>query len=81
MSLTLALLLPLAVTGMAGGGFLLNEWTHGAMAEAMGLGHHHVLDADAAHCGGHGAMASGVMAAHAHGASDQPGCSGGGPGA
>lgn len=44
------LVLPLAVAATFGGGFLMNEWSHGGMAEAMGLGHHHMLDYGGVHC-------------------------------
>lgn len=43
MTLGLALAVPLAVACVATGLFLVNEWSHGAVAEAAGLGHHHLL--------------------------------------
>jgi len=45
--------LPLALAAVFGGGFLVNEWSQGTMAEAMGLGHHHALDPGPGHCAQH----------------------------
>jgi hypothetical protein len=43
----------LIVSGMAGFGVMANEGTHGGMAEAMGLGHHHMTDVGGYHCASH----------------------------
>ena len=75
-----SLLIPLVVAGLSGGGFVVNEWSHGEMAEAMGLGHHHMLDYDGVHCAAHNNATQGQMhAAHMHGNSSVPhdGCAGG----
>lgn len=64
----LAFTLPIAVACIAGAGFAVNEWSHGAMAEAVGLGHHHALD----HPGGHCVAANGTyVPAHGHMAGQQ----------
>lgn len=59
--------LALGLAALLGAGFAGNEVSHGAMAEAMGLGHHHMMDYDGAHC----ASLDGPMAAqhvgHMHG--------------
>ena len=55
--------LPLALALLAGGGFIVNEWSHGGLSEAAGLGHHHLADDDAWHCA-HG-DAAGMDPAHA----------------
>ncbi len=44
----------LVVAGILMGGFAGNEMTHGGFSEAMGLGHHHMLDAEGIHCAGPG---------------------------
>lgn len=41
---------PLIVASVAGGGFIVNEWSHGGLSEAMGMGHHHMLDYGRQHC-------------------------------
>jgi len=57
--------LALAVTAVAGAGFALNEWTHGAVSEAAGWGHRHLLDDAPWHCGA-AAHPHGGAAPHAH---------------
>lgn len=42
---------PLVLALLAGGGFVLNEWSHGAMSETMGLEHRHLSDDGGWHCG------------------------------
>lgn len=46
----LLLAIPIVTTIAFGGGFVANEWSHGALSEAMGLGHHHMLDYGQHHC-------------------------------
>lgn len=73
------LALPVALAALFGTGFLANEWSHGAMSEAVGLGHHHVLDYGGYHCAGHGDAEHGAHhAAHMHGNASRPhqGCAG-----
>lgn len=36
------ILLPIVLMALTGGTFLLNEWTHGGVSEAMGMGTHHL---------------------------------------
>ncbi|HEX9817157.1 MAG TPA: hypothetical protein VGB18_09270, partial [Candidatus Thermoplasmatota archaeon] len=48
------ILAPLIVTLVAGGGFVVNEWSHGGLSESMGMGHHHMLDYDDPSCEKHG---------------------------
>ena len=43
----------LVVSGMAGAGMMANEASHGGVAEAMGLGHHHMADVGGYHCASH----------------------------
>lgn len=50
-SLALVILLTLATA--FGGAFAMNEWSHGGVSEAFGLGHHHLLDWGGAPCGHH----------------------------
>jgi hypothetical protein len=49
-------LTPLLLTLVAGGGFAVNEWSHGGLSESLGLGHHHMLDYHDASCRKHGDM-------------------------
>lgn len=42
--------IPLTLALIAGSGFVLNEWSHGALSEMAGLGHHHLADDAAWHC-------------------------------
>lgn len=44
------LALILGIAGALAAGFAGNEMAHGGMAEAMGLGHRHMMDYDGAHC-------------------------------
>src|SRR5687768_15667349 len=43
----------LAVAGIAGMGAMVNEGTHGEIAEMMGFGHHHMADYGGYHCASH----------------------------
>lgn len=43
----------LIVSGLAGMGVMANEASHGGMAQAMGLGHHHLTDVGGYHCASH----------------------------
>lgn len=36
------LAIPLSIALLTGSGFILNEWSEGALAQTMGLGHHHM---------------------------------------
>lgn len=64
----MAVLVPLALTGMLGTAFAANEWTHGGMSEAMGLGHRHMMDYGAYHCVDHAdAMHAAMHLQHMHG--------------
>ncbi|HLE97782.1 MAG TPA: hypothetical protein VI997_10465 [Candidatus Thermoplasmatota archaeon] len=47
--MTMPLAVPIALTVLFGSGFLVNEWSHGALSEAMGLGHHHMTVIDRCH--------------------------------
>jgi hypothetical protein len=71
----MAALLPVTV-GLSlpfGGGFLLNEWTHGAVSEAAGLGHHHAFDVGGYHCASHDDPAHAAMhRSHMHGEAPAP---------
>lgn len=49
----LALAVPLGLVAVLGTAFAANEWTHGAMAEAAGVGHRHMLDYGGYHCVDH----------------------------
>ena len=51
--------LPLLIASTFGGGFLVNEWSHGALSETVGLGHHHMLDYGGYHCSAYNATAYG----------------------
>ena len=75
MSLDLALALPVAIACAAGAGFAVNEWSHGALAEAAGLGHHHALDAGGLHCTGGGRAGAHLAHMHAN-ATGHDGCPG-----
>lgn len=74
------LVIPMVATALAGTGFLANEWSHGGLSEAMGMGHHHMLDFAGMHCAAHGDPALGAAhMAHMHGNASMPhdGCPGG----
>jgi hypothetical protein len=43
-------MIPLIISMVAGGGFIVNEWSHGGLSEGMGMGHHHLLDHGRGHC-------------------------------
>jgi hypothetical protein len=43
-------ILAVALAGVLFAGFAVNEMSHGAMAEMMGLGHRHMLDHGGYHC-------------------------------
>ncbi|MGQ0536630.1 MAG: hypothetical protein ACT4PT_11220 [Methanobacteriota archaeon] len=62
-----SLLVPLALAGLAGAGFVVNEWSHGAMAESGGLGHRHLLDHGGYHCATHDGARGTEHVAHMHG--------------
>ncbi len=62
----------LVVAGMAGAGFMANEATHGAMAEAMGLGHNHMADYGGYHCAAHDGAHGAHHAEHMHNATSMP---------
>lgn len=47
------LLVPLGLAGLMTAGFAVNEWSHGGMAQTMGLGHHHMTDYGGYHCAMH----------------------------
>lgn len=49
----LALAVPLGLAAVLGTAFAANEWTHGDVAGAMGLGHRHMLDYGGYHCVDH----------------------------
>lgn len=67
------LAVPLLVTGVAAGAFLMNEWSHGGVSEAMGLGHRHMLDYGGYHCAAHDDPELGAMhMAHMHGNAAMP---------
>ena len=57
------LAVPVAIALALGGAFLANEWSHGGLAEATGLGHRHMLDHGGYHCADHDdpARAGGVV--------------------
>lgn len=46
-------LVPLVLTTLLGATGLANEWSHGAVSEAIGFGHHHLLDTGGYHCVSH----------------------------
>lgn len=74
------ILVPLAIAMAFGGMFVANEWSHGAMSEIMGVGHHHALDYGGYHCAGHNDTLHGQHhQAHMHGNQSMPhgGCPGG----
>lgn len=59
---------PLVLAALLGAATVSNEWSHGAMSEAMGFGHHHLLDAGGYHCVSHDDAALGAAhVAHMHG--------------
>lgn len=45
--------IPLGIALTMGGGFLANEWSHGGLSEALGMGHRHALDFGGYHCAPH----------------------------
>ncbi len=47
------LALPISLAVAFGGLFVANEFGHGAVAETLGFGHHHMLDAGGYHCVDH----------------------------
>jgi len=53
--MNVAIALPVLLSMAFGGAFVVNEWSHGGVSEAMGLGHHHMLDYAQMHCS-HAAM-------------------------
>lgn len=73
--------IPLTIALALGSGFLANEWSHGALSESVGAGHHHALDFGGYHCAAHDDEEQGAMhMAHMHeaGASmPHDGCPGG----
>lgn len=64
------IVVPLALALLLGGAFVVNEWSYGGLSEALGWGHHHLLDhpcrADA-HAHGDGEAADDVGAMHRDG--------------
>lgn len=46
----MGLAIPLGIALLTGSGFILNEWSEGALAQTMGVGHHH-MSTPHAHCG------------------------------
>ena len=46
----MGLAIPLGIALLTGSGFILNEWSEGALAQTMGMGHHH-MSAPHVHCG------------------------------
>lgn len=48
-----SLLAALGVGGIAAMGTMVNEGTHGDVAEMMGFGHHHMADYGGYHCASH----------------------------
>lgn len=71
--MTVALPALVGIALLSGGGFLLNEWTHGALSEATGLGHHHALDVGEYHCASHDDANHGAdHMAHMHSRDDMP---------
>lgn len=71
LGIPVSVVLPLAVALVVGASAVANEWSHGAVAEAAGFGHHHMLDAGDDHaCGAHhanGTHAPDPCAHHADG--------------
>lgn len=81
MVITYSVGIPLVLALALGSGFLANEWSHGGLSEAMGMGHNHMLDFGDYHCADHNDPQQGAMhMAHMHQA-DAPmphdGCPGG----
>lgn len=72
MSLTAGLAIPVVLATAFGGAFMVNEWSHGAMAEAAGMGHRHMLDYAGVHCAAHDGAQAGAHAAHMHGNATMP---------
>ena len=68
MTLALAAAVPVVLATAFGGAFMVNEWSHGGLSEAVGLGHHHMLDYSGVHCAAHGGDQAMAHAAHMHGA-------------
>lgn len=65
--------IPLAMTAVFGGAFFTNEWSHGAMAESIGVGHHHMFDFGGLHCVSHTDEVRGdAHLEHMHGSSPMP---------
>lgn len=57
----------LAVAGLLALLFVVNELGHGAVAETVGLGHHHMLDYGGYHCAGHDTPDGARHMQHMHG--------------
>jgi hypothetical protein len=57
----------LAIGGLAALGTLVNEGTHGGLAETMGMGHHHLSDYGGYHCASHEGPDGGMHMEHMHG--------------
>ena len=57
----------LAVGGLAAMGTMINEGTHGEIAEMMGLGHHHMTDYGGYHCASHTGEHGADHMEHMHG--------------
>ena len=57
----------LAVGGLAAMGTMVNEGTHGGLAEMMGLGHHHMADYGGYHCASHDGEDGAEHMEHMHG--------------
>lgn len=63
-----AIAFPLALALGAGTAFGANEWTHGGVAEGVGVGHHHLADYGGYHCAPHDdATRAALHRAHMHG--------------
>jgi hypothetical protein len=67
-NLSPGLAMPVVLAAAFSGGFLVNEWSHGSLAETTGLGHHHMLDHGGHHCAAHDdAERAAYHVAHMHG--------------
>jgi len=55
------------VAGVTMTGFAANEMSHGAMAEALGMGHHHMTDQGGYHCAGPSDAQWAQHVSHMHG--------------
>jgi hypothetical protein len=81
MVINFATAIPLALALAMGTGFVANEWSHGGLSDAFGMGHRHLLDFGGYHCAAHDDPERGPMhASHMHGNGlpvEHAGCRGG----